>query len=256
MTGSAVRGESGKMADRGVALWRQIGESLTQDIEKGQLITGQRLPSSEALAVRFGVNRHTVLRAIAHLQSEGKVRVERGRGTYAVVNPLQYDLGPRKLFEQNLAEHNLVATRTVLSVVECHAPDDVAAALQTRRGEEVVLATILGEADGVPVNYGRHYVASSRLPGIGELFARLLNKGRQAFSFLSLFQQCGMLEYRRRNVRIASRPPSSEEARYLNISPMEHVLVTTVTSVGTNDIPLTCADTCFASSRVELTVNF
>ncbi|MFA1624911.1 phosphonate metabolism transcriptional regulator PhnF [Rhizobium mongolense] len=244
------------MAGSGMVLWRQIGETLIAEIERGVLPADHRLPSSEALAARFGVNRHTVLRAIGHLQAEGKVRIERGRGAYAVVNPLQYNLGPRRLFEQNLAEHNLVPSRTVLSVVECHAPGDVGEALQLPKGEQVILVTTLGEADGAPVNYGSHYIASSRLPGIGNLFRDFEGKERQQFSFLSLFNKCGVSEYRRKDVRIRSRIPSNDEARYLNIPAVEHVLATLVVSVGPHNIPLTYAETCFSSSRVELRVGF
>lgn len=244
------------MAGSGMALWRQIGETLIAEIERGDLPADHRLPSSEALAARFGVNRHTVLRAIGHLQAEGKVRIERGRGAYAVVNPLRYDVGPRQFFEQNLAEHNLVPSRTVFSVVECHAPGDVGDALQLPKGEQVVLVTTLGEADGAPLNYSNHYVASSRLPGIGNLFRAFEGKERQRFTFLSLFEQCGVSEYRRKDVRIRSRLPTNDEARYLNIPAVEHVLTTLVVGVGPGDVPLTYAETCFASSRVELRVGF
>lgn len=244
------------MNEQGVALWRKIAGSLIEDIESGQIEPHQRLPSSETLAVRFGVNRHTVLRAISHLQSEGRVRIERGRGTFAVVNPLVYDLGPSQLFEQNLAKQNLAAYRTVISVVECHAPTDVGVALQIPKGELVLLVTTLGEADHTPINFGYHYIASSRLPGIEKAFRALQGLNRQKFSFSKLFNNSGMTDYRRKNVRIRSRPPSTEVARYLGIPATENVLVTIVTSVGPGDVPLTHAETCFASSRVELTVDF
>ena len=65
------------------------GSALAEDIASGALTTGERLPSSESLAARFSVNRHTVLKAISHLESEGLVRIERGRGAYAVVNPIE-----------------------------------------------------------------------------------------------------------------------------------------------------------------------
>jgi GntR family phosphonate transport system transcriptional regulator len=253
--GKSTKGRS-RMSGQGITLWRQIGESLTQEIEHGHLATDQRLPSSEALASRFGVNRHTVRKAIAHLQAEGKVRIERGRGTYAVVNPLNYNLGPRQLFEHNLEKHNLVPSRTVISVVECYPPEKAAEALEIPSNESVVLVTILGEANGSPINYGYHYVVSSRLPGIAGAFRSFLGKKRQTFSFTSLFEACGNSEYRRRSVRIRSRLPENDEARHLNIASTEYVLVTEVTSIGNNNRPLTHAETCFASSRVELTVNF
>ncbi|MGZ9724157.1 phosphonate metabolism transcriptional regulator PhnF [Rhizobium miluonense] len=244
------------MASSGMALWRQIGETLAEEIERGDLLTNQRLPSSEVLAARFGVNRHTVLKAIGHLQAEGKVRIERGRGAYAVVNPLQYNVGPHQLFEQNLVGSNLVPSRAVLSVVECYAPGDVAEALQLPKGQQILLVTILGEASGAPLNFGSHYFANSRLPGIEGLFRALEGKGSQQFSFLSLFRQCGVDEYRRKDVRIRSRMPSNDEARHLNIPAVEYVLTTLVVGVGPAQVPLTYAETSFASSRVELKMEF
>ncbi|UCI31777.1 phosphonate metabolism transcriptional regulator PhnF [Mesorhizobium sp. B4-1-4] len=244
------------MAGTGMALWRQIGETLAKEIERGDLLADQRLPSSEVLGARFGVNRHTVLKAIGHLQAEGKVRIERGRGAYAVVNPLQYNVGPHQLFEQNLIGHNLVPSRTVLSAVECYAPGEVADALQLPKGQQVLLVTILGQGSGAPLNYGNHYIASSRLPGIEGLFGALKGKASQQFSFLSLFEQCGVSEYRRKDVRIRSRMPSNDEARYLNIPVVEYVLTTLVVGVGPGEVPLTYAETSFASSRVELKIGF
>lgn len=240
----------------GLTLWRQIGNTLSEEIERGDLQPDQRLPSSEALAARFGVNRHTVLKAINHLQSEGKVRIERGRGAFAVVNKLDYDIGSHQLFEQNLAAHNMVPSRTVLAVVECHAPGPVADALKLAKGNQVLLVTTVGEADGMILNYGNHYLASSRLPGISRLFKALEGRERQTFSFLSLFEQCGVNELRRKDVTIRSRPPSNEEARYLNIPPIEHVLTTLAVSVGPEDVPLTYAEMAFASSRVSFKVSF
>lgn len=242
--------------NEGVLLWRKIAESLTEDIEKGRLGEGQRLPPSEVLATRFGVNRHTVRRAVSYLQQEGLVRIERGRGVFAVVNPLSYGLGPDQLFEQNLQQHNLSPFRTVLSAAECHAPADIGVALQLGPGEEVLLVTTLGEANDVPINYGIHYIACSRLPGITAAFTRLVGMHRQQFSFSGLFAECGMAEMRRQSVRIRSRQPTNDEARFLAIGQVEHVLVTTVRTVGAGGVPLTFADTSFPSSRVELTVTF
>ncbi|QND52071.1 phosphonate metabolism transcriptional regulator PhnF [Phyllobacterium sp. 628] len=244
------------MDDSGLALWRQIGNVLSDEIEHGDLSPDQRLPSSEALAARFGVNRHTVLKAINHLQSQGKVRIERGRGSFAVVNKLDYNIGSHQLFEQNLAASNMAPSRTVLAVAECHAPGPVAEALKLAKGRQVLLVTTLGEADGITVNYGNHYIASDRLPGIVPLFKTLVGKERQAFSFRSLFEQCSVRDYHRKDVTVRSRPPTNEETRYLNIPTIEYVLTTLAIGVGTDEVPLTYAEMAFASSRVSFKVSF
>jgi phosphoribosyl-ATP pyrophosphohydrolase len=65
----------------GIARWRQIAETLRQEVTSGVFVTG-RLPTESSLATRFHVNRHTVRRAVAVLVKEGIVRVEQGRGTF------------------------------------------------------------------------------------------------------------------------------------------------------------------------------
>jgi GntR family transcriptional regulator, phosphonate transport system regulatory protein len=64
-----------------VPRWREIADSVVRDLRSASFADG-RLTTEEALARRFGVNRHTVHRAIAALADRGLVRVEHGRGTF------------------------------------------------------------------------------------------------------------------------------------------------------------------------------
>jgi GntR family phosphonate transport system transcriptional regulator len=242
--------------DDGVTRWRQIGAALTAEIEQGTLAADRRLPSSTALAARFGVNRHTVLRAIAHLQAQGLVRIERGRGAYAVVNPLQYRIGARQWFEQNLLESQLSPTRRVIAVVEMTASDDVARELAIAAGDPIARVALLGEADGQPVNFNHHHFPLARLPAIGDVFRAFGSAPTDKLSFSAIFRGFGVPDWRRRSVRIRSRPPTDQEVRHLKMAPSDHVLVTDVTSVDGAGVPLVHASTSFCASRVELTLDF
>ena len=64
----------------GVTLWRQIAGQIQNDIASGACKPGMRLPTEAELSARFGVNRHTVRRALEELSRDGLVRVEQGRG--------------------------------------------------------------------------------------------------------------------------------------------------------------------------------
>ena len=66
----------------GVTLWRRIADDLEQAIALGTHAAGERLPGEVEIAARFGVNRHTVRRALAELTERGLVRAERGSGTW------------------------------------------------------------------------------------------------------------------------------------------------------------------------------
>jgi GntR family transcriptional regulator, phosphonate transport system regulatory protein len=244
------------MDKAGISLWRQVGETLASEIEKGVLATNQRLPSSEALAERFAVNRHTILKAVSHLESLGLVRIERGRGAYAVVNPIELRLGARSWFEQNLRESNRTPSRKLLGVEEIEAPDEVAAALKLTPGSRVVFFKLLGEADGFPLNYNYNYFPLKKFPKLKEILATFeTGRSTENLSFAALFKSAGIEDFRRKTIRIRSRPPQREEARYLKTPANGHVLVTEVVQVDGKGRPIAFAETCYSAGRVTLLID-
>ena len=50
------------------------------------------------LSERFGVNRHTVRRAISTLVEQGLLRVEQGRGTFVAEDVVEFVVGERTRF--------------------------------------------------------------------------------------------------------------------------------------------------------------
>ena len=56
---------------QGVAIWRRIAETVGAEIASGTFAQGDRLPTEAALSRRFGVNRHTVRRAVRDLEGPG-----------------------------------------------------------------------------------------------------------------------------------------------------------------------------------------
>lgn len=239
----------------GISRWRQIARVLIEEITGGGWQAGKRLPASADLASRFGVNRHTVLRALGYLQAEGYVRMERGRGSYAVVNPLQYRLGPQRWFEQNLIHANRVPSRRVVTVAIVPATGVIATALKIEPGADTAFVTLLGEADGIPVNFVANHFVVERLPGIDEAFRKFGSGSTGELSFSGVLKSFGVTDFRRTAVRIRSRPPSVDEARHLQMAPSDHVLETDVTLVDPKDTPLVYANTAYCSSRVEFVLD-
>jgi GntR family transcriptional regulator, phosphonate transport system regulatory protein len=98
VTRAARRASAGPDGTGGVTLWRRIADDLERDIAGGAHAAGERLPGEVAIAGRFGVNRHTVRRALAELAERGLVRAERGSGTYVEAARLAYPIGARTRF--------------------------------------------------------------------------------------------------------------------------------------------------------------
>lgn len=238
------------MTNEGVTLWRQISETLADEIDDGVLSPGDRLPASSELAARFGVNRLTVLKAISHLQGEGLVRTERGGGMY-VEKVIPYRMGARTRLEENLLELNRLPSREILSVVDMRAPKTVAAALQIEPGDPVVLVTLVGAADGIPVSYNQNYFPSERLPSIGATFRRLSGSKEGSLATRAILEAEGIADFRRRTVRIRGRAPSPNELRHLRMAPTEIVFEVEVTNVDAKGVAIVHGLTSFPSNRVE-----
>jgi GntR family transcriptional regulator / MocR family aminotransferase len=63
-------------------LFLRIAHAVSQDVTRGRLRPGARLPGSRSLAQSLGVHRNTVVAAYAELAAEGWVEARAGGGTY------------------------------------------------------------------------------------------------------------------------------------------------------------------------------
>lgn len=66
----------------GVPLYRQITESLIEQIQRGYLQPGARLPSTRQLSQQLGVHRKNVVQAYEELHLQDWIYTARGRGTF------------------------------------------------------------------------------------------------------------------------------------------------------------------------------
>ena len=74
-------------------LYQQIAESVRQEILRGDLNPGDRLPSVRDMAARWRCTPGTVQRAYAELSSQKLIESRRGRGTHVVELPPEMEEG-------------------------------------------------------------------------------------------------------------------------------------------------------------------
>lgn len=70
--------------ESGIPLVEQIVQQLQRLIERGNLSSGEQLPTTRQLAVRLGINFNTVARAYRELDQEGLISTQPGRGTFVI----------------------------------------------------------------------------------------------------------------------------------------------------------------------------
>jgi GntR family phosphonate transport system transcriptional regulator len=242
------------MTEPGISLWRKISESLLDEIKSGSLKSGVQLPADTAIATRFGVNRHTVRRAVGYLESEGVLRVERGRGTFVVDDVLQYRLGANTRFTANLLQNHRAPTRSLLNLTELPASAIVAQALEIDTGDPCVLLSVLGEANGAPLSLGQNYFPPRRMPKILSALQTQTGERPKELSITKALRAAGVSSYERRRTKIGARLPTTEEARLLRMPRTQPVIETESIDVGEDHEPVTYAKTCFRADRLQFVV--
>lgn len=241
-------GEGGALQrGQGLAAWRQIADAIEGEIASGALPAGVQVPTEALLARRFGVNRHTVRRALADLAAKGIVRATRGRGTFVESRPLPYRIGPRTRFSENVAQAGREAEGELLGWSEVAASEAVAAALGLEPSRPVLSLDTRHRADGTVISTSRMWLPLPRFDGLA---ARYAGTG----SITRAFAACGVADYLRRSTRITARAATAEEAALLELAPGRPVLQSDSLNVDRDGVPIQITRAVFAADRVEFVV--
>ena len=229
----------------GLALWRQIAGRIQSDIASGATKPGAKLPTEAQLSAHFGVNRHTVRRALEELSRDGLVRVEQGRGTFVAEDVLEYTVEARTRFSEWIRKHNKEPSGIVRQLREIPADRRVADGLGIRGGGRVVMLERLGFADDRPVCLSRHYFPASRLKGI---FQALQSTSRITDALLAV----GVEDYLRLQTRVTARLPTQTEAELLRMPRNRPVLIAENVNVDRDGTIIEFASGCYPTPRVQM----
>ncbi|WP_114963242.1 phosphonate metabolism transcriptional regulator PhnF [Tritonibacter mobilis] len=228
-------------------VWKSIAITLIDDIAQGRYETGTKLPAEAQLAERFGVNRHTVRRALADMAEQGLVHARRGAGVFVAAKPTDYPVGKRIRFHQNIRRAGRVPSKKVLRLEVLAADAREADALDLDPGDPVVVYEGLSYADDHPVALARTVFPAERLPGI-------LDALEAHESITAALNACGVEDYTRRETRITAKLATATQALHLRTSEGAPILRTTGISDDANGTPIEFGRTWFAGDRVTLTV--
>jgi len=233
---------------RRAVLWHQVADALEHDILSKVYPPGSRLPTEADLAARFGVNRHTLRRAVAVLQDQGLIRVEQGRGTFVQEDVIEYPLARRTRFSEIVGRQARTPSGKLLRSVSIPADAVVADRLGVAIGDAVALIETIGMADDAPLSLARHHFPLARFP---DLFSAY----REGGTVTDMLRRLGVEDYFRKTTRLTSRMPDEYEMRHLRLSKTVPVLVLESVNVDSDDTVLEFGITRFAASRVQIVID-
>ncbi len=91
--------------ETGIPIYRQIIEQVKFAASRGELETGDRLPTVRKLAVDLSINPNTVGRAYRELELEGVLETQQGSGTFVSRKKPEVDrLQKQRMIDQIITE--------------------------------------------------------------------------------------------------------------------------------------------------------
>ena len=232
---------------QGISAWRQITDALQAEILGGALPPGAQVPTEAVLAERFGVNRHTVRRALSALAQDGLVRSTQGRGTFVETRPLAYPIGSRTRFSEIVSRAGREAEGTLIASREQSACEALAESLRVEVGATVLELTTCHRADATPISTARAFLPLPRFAG----FARAYGSHG---SITRAFADYGITDYLRLSTRITARIATAEEASTLELAPGRVVMVSESVNTDIAGVPIQATRSVFAADRVEFVI--
>lgn len=229
-------------------LWSAIAATLRAEIAEGAYAPGARLPTEAELSARFGVNRHTLRRALANLAETGVVLSRRGSGVYVAARPTDYRLGRRVRFHQNVSDSGRTPSRRITRLETRPSQPEEASALGLDSGALVHVVEGVSLADEMALAAFRSVFPAARFPG-------LVTAMEGQSSVTAALQACGLADYTRKDTRLTAKLADPVLALALQVQPGAPVLRSVAVNVDAAGNPVEYGTTWFAGDRVTLTVS-
>jgi GntR family phosphonate transport system transcriptional regulator len=227
-------------------LWRRISDQIGTEIRNG-MKAGDKLPTEAQFAARFGVNRHTVRRALNDLVESGLINTRRGAGAFVSAKPTEYPLTKRMRFHSALSATGRIPGRRILSSQAGHATASEAEALGLSIGDPVLWVEGLTLSDGVTIGHFRSCFPLERLPGMAEAIA-------SGLGITDSLSACGVADHVRAWTRLSARAADPILAGHLSLRRGDAVLRAEALNTDPTGVPVEYAEGHFAGERVTLTV--
>ncbi|MFC7739440.1 GntR family transcriptional regulator [Roseomonas sp. GCM10028921] len=228
----ALPGAAG--ADARLPLHARLRDLLAARLAAGEWPPGTALPAESKLAVEYRASLQTMRRAIGHLEQEGLVYRQHGRGTFS--RPIRGAGSMLRFFRVTDAQAGndaiLPESRTLASNLT-PLPADAARRLKRRAGEEALCLSRLRSWDGAAILYETIHLP---LPEASPLLD-LKPEGYGALLYPLLQERCGLLVMRAED-EITVAQADEHAAAVLRIKPGDPLIVAQRTAYDESGRPV------------------
>lgn len=226
-------------------IYEQIKEYILLQIQTGEYVQGDRIPSERTLSDALGVNRQTVKKALDELVHAGHLSVQIGKGTY--VNQRKFDLQLETLtsFTEEMTRRSKRPSSRVLNQGVVPASPADARQLLVSAGTPLVAMVRLRLADGIPMAIERSQLVEACCPGI------LNGHDFSTDSLYDVLRHQYSVQLVRAEQTIGARRATAYESDLLDILPEDPILEITRVSYNPQGQRVECTRSSYCGSRYE-----
>ncbi|EIE49246.1 GntR family transcriptional regulator [Salipiger aestuarii] len=230
-----------------VPVWKSIATELEGEIARGLYRPGDKLPTEAELSRRFGVNRHTARRALGDMAARAVVHSKRGAGVFVTSAPLDYPIGGKVRFAQNIRASGRLPGRRSLRIETRPSSPEEATALALHPGAPVIVYEGLSLAEDVPI---AHFISCFPTDLLPDLAVTL----EQTASITEALRSNGIPDYTRISTRLSAVIASPTQALHLGLRDGAPLLRSESVNHAPGGRPVEYGLTWFAGDRITLIV--
>ncbi len=228
-----------------VPLYYQLKRTIEHLIDTGEWPPDTQVPSERRLCDQFDISRITVRQALAELEREGRLVRSHGRGTYVAEVSIRKPVYPLVSFSQDVRGHGMEPGARVLKFEVASPAPNVAAALELKAGEQMLVLKRLRFANQQPVAVETVHLPGSRCPG-------LLSVDLNDRSLYETLSASYGIEPTRAQQQWQAVPCPAEDARLLAVDTGAPVLRIEQTTFDGNGRPFEHLESFFRGDRFIL----
>lgn len=210
-------------------LYKQLENTLRQDIDTGKIAAGSQLPTENELCDIYHVSRVTVRKALAGLSEAGYLERHSGKGTFVAEKKMQRSINQVLGFTEMCKILNTTAGAKTLKISLEDPTETECQQLSIQSNEQIVLLERLRYSDGKPV-----LLETNKFP---ESFSFLFGENLTDASLYEVLRKFNIIfEQSRKTIDIVFS--SASEAKLLEI-PKGHPLLRIQSIVSNADGSIT-----------------
>lgn len=151
-----------------IPIYYQLESFIKNQIESGNILPGENIPSEREYAESYGISRMTVRQAINSLVNEGLLYRKKGSGTFVSEKKIEQPLQGLTSFTEDMKKRGMTPTSKLIHFEIIPANSFIANELQIREYAPVYEIKRIRLADGEPMALETNYLSANLVKGLTE----------------------------------------------------------------------------------------